>query len=65
MPAALFPRGRTRLPLYSTRTPEQLYSWNQLDSEYGYIPFERKLVLNREKHPIFDTTNCIQGTYVM
>jgi hypothetical protein len=26
---------------------------------------EGKLVLNREKHPIFDTTNCVQGTYVM
>jgi hypothetical protein len=24
-----------------------------------------ELVLNREKHPIFDTTNCVQGTYVM
>ena len=24
-----------------------------------------ELVLNREKHPIFDTTNCIQGTYMM
>ena len=22
-------------------------------------------VLNCEKHPIFDTTNCVQGTYVM
>ena len=26
---------------------------------------EGDFVLNREKHPIFDTTNCVQGTYVM
>ena len=26
---------------------------------------EREPVLNREKQPIFDTTNCVQGTYVM
>ena len=26
---------------------------------------EREPMLNREKHPIFDTTNCVQGTYVM
>jgi hypothetical protein len=26
---------------------------------------EGDFVLNREKHAIFDTTNCVQGTYVM
>ena len=35
----------------------------------GSVPNERKRVLNREKHPIFDTkfstTNCIQGAYMM
>ena len=26
---------------------------------------EGDFVLNREKHPVFDATNCVQGTYVM
>ena len=31
----------------------------------GSFCIEGELVLNREKHPIYDTTNCIQGTYMM
>ena len=29
----------------------------------GSTGIERKLVLNRDNYPIFETTNCLQGTY--
>jgi hypothetical protein len=38
---------------------------SRLYSSTGFLCIEGELVLNREKHPIFDTTNCVQGTYVM
>ena len=31
----------------------------------GSTGIEGKLVLNRDNHPIFETTNCLQGAYVM